>query len=144
MVFGHRETNETQENNFLTPENISFDKRKNTLLLNVDKKIMDLSSLQELANKNGFDQKREFHITVLGFKNGGEIKRALKPLSPTERQEKLTEIESLVDSMDWGFVLEPQQYHISKEYISPAPKNKDIELKERRGIWTPNLGHKFK
>ena len=127
-----RALSEKREKSFVTPENKSFDEGKNTLLLNIDKSTIELSGIQEMAEKNGFDQKGEFHITVLGFKNGGEVKKALKALPEAERQNALSQIKSLVDSTDWSFALEPKRYHISKEYVTPDPKNKGAELKERR------------
>ena len=123
---------EDQEKSFVTPEKKFFNDGKNTLLLGVGKDAVDLSAIQEMADKNGFEQKGEFHITVLGFKNGGEVKKVLKALPEAERQNALAQIKSLVEDTDWSFVFEPQRYHISKEYVSPDPKNKDAELRERR------------
>mgnify|MGYP001608645131 FL=1 len=121
-----------QEKSFLSPEGKSFDEGKNTLLLDLDKSTVDLDAIKELAEKKGFEQKGEFHITVLGFKNGGEVKKALKALPEPERQNALVQIKSLVDSTDWNFTFDPKRYHISKEYVSPDPKNKGAELRERR------------
>ena len=123
---------EERERKILAPESVSFDEGKNTLLLNLEKDSVDLSALEELAQKNGFEAKGDFHITILGFKNGGEVKKALKTLPEAERQSKLLQIKSLAESTDWKFILEPQRYHISKEYVIPDPKNKGAELREQR------------
>ena len=123
---------EGQERSSVTPEKKNYDDGKNTLLLGVGKDTIDLSGIQELADKNGFAQRGEFHITVLGFKNGAEVKKALKALPEAERESALAQIKTLVEETDFSFTLEPQRYHIAKEYVSPDPKNKGAELKERR------------
>ncbi len=125
-------TPEGQERGSITPEKRTFEDGKNTLLIGIDKGAVDLSGIQEMADKNGFTQKGEFHITVLGFKNGREVKKALNALPESERQSALEQIKALVEETDFSFVLEPQRYHIEKEYISPDPKNKGAELRERR------------
>lgn len=123
---------EAQERSILSPESISFDEGKNTLLLDIDKGVVDLSVLKEIADKNGLDPKGDFHITVLGFKNGGEIKKVLKGLPEEKRESVILQIKSLVETIDWGFSFESQKYHISKEYVSQDPKNKGTELREQR------------
>ncbi len=121
-----------QEKEFLLPEKVSFNEEKNTLLLEVNREQVDLSGLQSLAEKNNFDPKDSFHITVLSFKNAAEIKKTLGMLPEAERQKRFTEIKSLIDTNNWNFTLEPRRYHISKEYVSPDPQNKGTKLKERR------------
>lgn len=116
----------------ITPKGVSFDAVKNTLLLDLDNNAVDLDKLKELAEKNGFEPKTEFHITVLGFKNGSEVKKALKALPEPERQNAIEQIKSIVDSTDWNFTFEDQRFHLSKEYITQNPKNKGEELKEKR------------
>lgn len=116
----------------LTPEKINFDEKNFTLLLDLDKSAVDLAGLRESANKNGFEQKDEFHITVLGFKNGGEIKKILKKMTPEQKQDMLAKIKALVDETDWSFKFEPQKYHIAKDYKTADPKNKGAEITEHR------------
>jgi len=121
-----------REESFISPESKSFDFKNNTLLLRVDKESLDLQDIREKAEQAGFEEKGEFHITILGFKNGAEIKKILKKLSPEEQQAKIVEIQTLVDGTDWSFVPEDRKFHISKEYKTPDPKNKDVELSEMR------------
>src|SRR3989338_447564 len=115
-----------------SPESKSFDTKNNTLLLRIKKDSFDLSSIGETAKQKGFDEKEEFHITVLGFKTGGEIKKILKKLPPEEQQAKLAEIQAIVDNTDWSFAPEEGRYNISKEYKTPDPKNKGAEISETR------------
>ncbi len=115
-----------------SPESKLFDTKNNTLLLHIKKDSIDLSGIGEVAKQKGFDEKKGFHITVLGFKNGGEIKKILKKLSPEEQQAKLAEIQALIDNTDWSFVPEESRYHISKEYKTPDPQKKGAEISEIR------------
>lgn len=115
----------------LTPEKISFNEQKNTLLLDIGKSAVDLDSLRDKASQSGFEAKNEFHITVLGFKNGREIQRIIASLPETEQPIVATQIKSLSDSVDWGFSLEPKRFHISKDYVF-TDRTTGQESKERR------------
>jgi hypothetical protein len=114
------------------PENISFNEKRHALLLDINKGAVDLDDIEVRAWNNGFEEKDEFHITVIGNRNAGEIKKLLKRMSEEGRAEILSKIKSLIESTDWGFVIEPRRYHITKDYKSPAPGNKNEELKEHR------------
>lgn len=124
--------NDQTEAKLLSPESKSFDTRNNTLLLRVSKDSVDLSDIRKTADQNGFDEKNELHITVLGFKNGGEIKKILSKLPAEEQQKKIAEIQVLIESTDWSFAPEKSKYHISKEYKTQDPKNKGVEISEMR------------
>lgn len=121
----------SKEKGFL-PESRSFDAKNNRLLLRINRDSFDLKGIKETAEQQGYDEKNELHITVLGFKNGAEIKKILKKLSPEDQQAKATEIQALVDNTDWSFAPEEGKYHITKEYKTPDPKNKGAELSETR------------
>lgn len=126
------ESADKNERKFLVPEGRYFDEFKNTLLLDVDKQSIDLESLRNLAEEKGLEPKNEFHITVLGFKNGGEIKKVLKVLSAEQRLKVISQIKILVENTNWSFAFEPQKYHISKEYLSSVQKGSEDQLVERR------------
>ena len=98
------------------PENKIFDEEKYTLMLNIDKQSIDLSDLQVIAKQNNFDEREEFHITIIGFRNGKEIGNVLDKLSSEDKQYELLRIKSLIDETDWSFELKSERYHISKEY----------------------------
>src|SRR3989338_1742176 len=115
-----------------SPESKSFDTKNNTLLLHIQKDSIDLSGIGEVAKQKGFDEKKEFHITILGFKNGGEIRRILKKLPPEEQQAKIGQIQALIEETDWSFKPTPTQYHLKKEYKTPDPKNPGGEISELR------------
>lgn len=130
---GEQEIINTEEKtNLASPESKSFDTRNNTLLLRVGKKSLNLESVRTHAEQNNFDEKSEFHITILGFKNGAEIKKYLRKLSSEEQQAKLAAIQALIAGTDWSFIPEKRIYHITKEYKTPNPQTKTVNVSETR------------
>src|SRR3989338_3391950 len=116
---------------FLNPEYVNFDENKYTLLLGVNKNTIDWNALSTMAQKNGFDQKDEIHITIIGFAAGGEIRKVLERPG-VERDNTLRDLHSLIDKTDWRFKLEPKRYHIQKEYI----------IRDRRGNAADSVEHR--
>ncbi|MFC1687257.1 hypothetical protein ACFL0L_01665 [Patescibacteria group bacterium] len=114
--------------NKFQPDSKTFDRETLTLLLHINKSTFDLGNLPDLAEKNGFDEKSEYHITVLGFKTGEKIQQALEHLTDQQKEEKISEIQSLVDATDWSYVLKPEKYHITKHY----PKKDDNQIENKR------------
>lgn len=117
---------------FASPESKSFDPKSNTLLLNINESSTSVASLENKAKENGLEEKDEFHITVLGFKNGNAIKKALKGLSTEEQQVKLDQIKDLVDQTDWQFSPTNINLHISKEYKGIDPETRKDVISETR------------
>ncbi|MDO8664548.1 MAG: hypothetical protein Q7K44_03345 [Candidatus Liptonbacteria bacterium] len=109
---------------------MNFDDKNFTLLLNVDKNQLDFSGLRKIAGQNGFDEKNELHITIIGFKNGAEIKKILQTLSREDQEDIIYQIKSLTNNMDWSFTLKPERYHISKEYAFRGPQGAFKEKRE--------------
>lgn len=121
---------ENQKSKTIYPKYVSFDEEKFTLLLNIDKAMIDLNDIDQTAARNGFDKKPEFHITIIGFKVGAAIKQALDKLSGERKQEALQKIQSLIKNIDWGFTLLPQRYHIKKDYLSRTSAAVSTEHRE--------------
>lgn len=116
----------------ISPESKIFETKYFTLILSINKDSLDLSSIREKAEEDGYDEKDELHITIIGFKNGTEVKKILKNLSPGDKQLKLTEIQTLIENTDWSFIRKDKAYHISKEYKTPDPNNTGADLLEVR------------
>ncbi len=104
------------DSNFLEPTEIRFDASKFTLLLNIDKDVLNIGDLQKIAQEKEFEEKDEFHITTIGFKNGSVINKTLEKFSQEDKEEILYQIKSLAYATDWRFLLKPERYHISKKY----------------------------
>lgn len=116
---------------FLNPEQVNFDENKNALLLGVNKNAVDWSSMAEPAQKNGFEQKDELHITIIGFGAGGEIGKTFERLGG-ERNGVMQRLRSLIDGTDWKFYLEPQRFHVQKDYVMRDRRNGLIISTEHR------------
>lgn len=100
----------------IAPKQVTFDENKYTLLLGVNKDAIDWNAVSAVAQNNGFDQKDELHITIIGFTAGGEIRKVLERLREG-RGGILEHLRSLINSTDWRFCFEPERYHIQKEYV---------------------------
>ena len=116
----------------------AFDK-KNTLLLPVDPALIDLEPIQKLAAVNGFTKKDEFHITIVGFKNGRLIQQALDQLTDEQLSEVGRQIQILLDQTNWHFTFTPQYYEITKEYLQPGSNKKELRQAYIQMLQLPGL-----
>ena len=116
-------------------EIIIFDDEKLTFMLNVSAEKVDLQPPSDYARENNFSAKKEFHVTIIGFRTAGEIKQILSELSPDERGEILEQIKNLIFGSDWDFQLLPQVFHIKKQYAVGDERESIIQL-----IQIPALG----
>src|SRR5579872_3309486 len=80
---------------------VKFDEKKMTLLLGLEGQVID-SGLSEKLASHGFKPKDELHMTVLGFKDGGKLVKALKAMSETERQTALDTITTAAQNTEWN------------------------------------------
>ncbi len=120
-------------------ENIIFNEEKYTLLLGINKSSVDLNNIRDVASKNGFKEKEEFHTTVIGFKNGGEIKKILEAVPPNKKSYIVYEIKEIMNSIDWSFDVKSEIYHISKEFIFNDYKNNNAKKIENRESYVQML-----
>ena len=111
---------------------IRFPEEKMTLLLNVKKEDIDLKKYQEISK--GFEQKSEFHITIIGFRGGKEIKKALLLLNQSNQFIMIEKIKTLVGETDWDYFFLNVAYQISKEYSNTDKRESIIQLAEVPGF----------
>lgn len=121
--------------NTFQPDSKTFDREALTLLLHIEKTKHDLGNLPYFAEQNGFKEKSEYHITILGFKTGEKIQQALEHLTDQQKEETISEIQSLVDATDWSYSLKPEKYHVTKHY----PK-KDDQIENKRESYIQMVG----
>jgi len=120
-------------------ENIILNEEKYTLLLGINKSSINLEHIRDIAFKNGFKEKEEFHITVIGFKNGGEIKNLLETISQNKKEYIIYEIKEIMNSIDWSFDIKSEIYHISKAYTFVDYKNNNVKKIENRKSYVQML-----
>lgn len=97
-------------------KNLSFDRDKATLLLDITLESLPFDSLRKLIEKEGLFQKNEFHITIIGSESGEVILEKISELSLEEQDKLLSRIENLSKSFDWYYNFLPDYYFISKDY----------------------------
>ena len=89
-----------------------FDEEKCTLLLPVSLLRLDLSDIHELALKQEFEIKEEFHITVIGFSTGEKIKESIQ----NNTLASVAQIKKLIEATNWECKLKEVFFHIIKSY----------------------------
>lgn len=99
----------------ISPTKVDLNSERATLLLDIASEDIDVSELAELAVKYGYEQKDEYHVTLLGFAKGREIKAFLNSLGQEERARMGQEIENLVNQIEWKIKILPDQHLISRE-----------------------------
>ncbi|MDP3697208.1 MAG: hypothetical protein Q8R55_04230 [Candidatus Taylorbacteria bacterium] len=92
-----------------------FNPEKFTLLLKVGQNLtgLDQADLALVAKENGFEKREGLHITVLGFRNGKQVKETLEKM--WDKETVTEQIISMAEEMDWTFEPLPERYFISKD-----------------------------
>ena len=107
---------------------VKFDAKKMTLLLGLSGQSVDSSTAQKL-NANGFQPKEELHVTVLSFKNGNKVAKALKALPQDERQARIDTINVAAQVTEWSISPTGEMYGIEKQYDGEdEPRRSLVEL----------------
>lgn len=123
------------ETNTMNPQAIKFDENRKTLLLEVDKRSLDLSKIENFALGKGFEKKEEFHITAFGFKDRGYAVNGIMTRMPQDKKiTTLENIKQLIEKLDWSFTLRPEFYWIAKDYTIPDHKNNNIIREHKESI----------
>lgn len=104
----------------LAPESEAYNEKTQTLLLHLDPATIDLEQLHAAAEEHSMVPKGEFHITILGFSNGNEIKKIIKALPPESQGPMREKIKSLIEGTDWHFSIAPERFHMTEEYMVPG------------------------
>ncbi len=90
----------------------NFSQDKGTLLISIDRSDFNIpESVAKFAKSSGFSIKSEFHITIIGFKYGESVKKAI------QKSGKQSELDSLIANTSWSFIEEPVVFHIQKDYV---------------------------
>jgi hypothetical protein len=103
-----------------------------TLLLDIANEDIDVADLVDTAAEYGYEQKDEYHVTLLGFAKGREIKAHLNSLGDEERAKTEQEIENLVNQMEWKIKVLPDRYLISREKEVEYPYGSKQMVEEYR------------
>lgn len=107
-------------------ETLSFSERNLTLLLNIKKENIDFQKYKEISD--GFDQKSEFHITLIGNYGGREIKNAINTFNLYYQYNAVEKIRALAYATDWNYSLLDVFYKVSKEYRDTDKRESIIQM----------------
>lgn len=110
---GHEHTN---IENIKGVDNLTFDRNKATVLLDVVPSEASFLSVCATALREGLSQKTEFHITIIGRQTGEMILKKVALLPPQEKADFLTSLERLCMSYDWIYQFSTEFYLITKNY----------------------------
>jgi hypothetical protein len=83
---------------------------KATLLMHTEKPVID-PEIVLFADKNGYTEKPEFHLSIISFQNGKKIIDNYK-----NDPEIIQKIQLLVDSFNWDISLSSEYFLIEKYY----------------------------
>ncbi len=132
MTEANRFVDSASEQKKNTSTEVKFYPDKGSLLLIINKTLVDCASQAAKAQKLNLIQKNEFHLTVIGSDTGEEILAVLNQLDPAEKSAKLAAIENLAKDTDWQPVLKQEFFYITKNYNDPDPKNPQATIPETR------------
>ena len=109
-------------------ETISFYDKNLTLLLNIEKEDINIKKLRSIGLK--FEQKSEFHITLIGNNGGREIKHAINTFDLYYQYNAVEKIRALAYETDWSYSLLDVIYKVSKEYKDTDKRESIIQMVE--------------
>ncbi len=103
---------------------VRFDAKTGTLLLGLGgKERLDPQFLED-AESNGFCAKDELHMTVIGFKQGKQLMKAIK-----QYPELADKIATLAGETEWGIQPTGERYNLTKQYEGEdTPRQSIIEM----------------
>lgn len=89
---------------------------------------VDVTEKEPVAQDLGLDPKNEFHITVIGYKQGKVILEKLKEKSQSERDSVQREIIKILKGIEWHIILENKYFLIRKNYADHEQRQTIIQL----------------
>ena len=107
-------------------ETLSFSERNLTLLLNMKREDIDLRRYQAISD--GFEQKSEFHLTLIGNYGGREIKNAINTFNLYYQYNAVEKIRALAYETDWEYSLLDVIYKVSKEYRDTDKRESIVQM----------------
>ncbi len=103
---------------------VHFNAKTGTLLLGLGgKERLDPQFLED-AKSNGFTPKDELHMTVIGFKQGKQLQKAIK-----QNPELAVKLATLAGETEWGIQPTGERYNLTKQYEGEdIPRQSIIEI----------------
>ena len=87
-----------------------------TMLLNIAQESISLEPVKQFIVESNLVCKQEFHVTLIGFAAGRQIKHALDKFNAEDRSRAEDIFMQLIKAYDWSYVMQSEYYMIEKEY----------------------------
>ncbi len=107
-----------------------FDYVGMTFLIEVKKENVNLEKIKKFAEENNFEEKKEFHITILGFKHGKVLKDFISKLNQESLVDFKKKLEEINNKYNFDFNTKDEFYLIKKDYIFKRDGIESIEHRE--------------
>jgi hypothetical protein len=111
---------------------LSFYEEKLTLLLNIKKEDIDWKKYQSVSK--GFEQKSEFHITLIGNYGGRKIKNAINTFNLYYQYNAVEKIRALAYGTNWSYSFLNLAHKMSKDYSVTDKRESIIQIVEVPGL----------
>lgn len=103
---------------------VRFDSSRGTLLLGLGGKEQLDPQFLETAENTGFTPKDELHLTVIGFKQGKQLKKLIK-----KYPEIADKIAGLASEIEWDIQPTGERYRLTRRYEGEdVPRESIIEM----------------
>lgn len=96
-------------------KNLIFNEITQTMLLSVEKQVVDLDIVKNFALAENLLPKHEFHVAIIG----SETEKVLSKINADSAA-----IKALAESVDWNFSLKQDFSYITKIYIDQGGEEK--------------------
>lgn len=109
-----------------------LDIQRGVLKYDLDPKLFALDRITQEAERQGFDMKNETHATIIGFRNGRKIAKALTKLSPPERARIIGVINDSLKEIPWSLAGATEPIlRIKKDYVTRNDRGHEIDRETR-------------
>lgn len=127
-----RRMSEEREEAFARSKVGQLDTQQGVLKYDLDPKLFTLDRIAEEAARQGFDIKDETHATIIGFRNGKKIMKALATFPPEKRGRIVDSINAALGDIQWSLAGATEPIlHIKKDYVTLDRQQREIDRETR-------------
>lgn len=105
-----------------------------TALIHVEKKSTNIERVRIFANTNKFIEKKELHITLIGFNSGEKLQKIINSFEETVKNQVLEIIEQTIINTEWKPIYTNKFFAVQKEYRFIDNKTKKEVISVRDSI----------
>lgn len=126
----------TQDINFVIESpaiTADFELARGSLVLRFD--VFSLKpELLQAVQARGFRPKAEFHLTIIGYRTGAQLKKILARMPAAKSASLIAELRNLIMNIDWSIETLPQYFYLKRQYpAETTPRESIIQIAECAG-----------